>query len=308
MSDPTNPGEMYLAPAARRARLELPGARTAELPAVDEHAVGSESGQEMIRGQIVRAAPSYAPHADRQVDIAYVLRASVASGYVASVELLTRTAHDYDFATDACVRKAGTDSQGHRYLEELSFEVKHTQSNTSLKDRARQLVRRGVRRVFAIHVRGDKSGGHERVKAGPVKEWSPDRQEWHELSEALDIEDRCLARPLNVRALLNAAEADRAVIQALAAKGDPTLAKLTADSYDRGRSDGYDRGRSDGYDRGRSDGLLQGLRRTVRELCELLAIELTPDRQGHIDSLDAEALERLCTDLKQNRCWGRDQE
>ncbi|MCG8418478.1 MAG: hypothetical protein MJE77_11100, partial [Proteobacteria bacterium] len=106
------------------------------------------------------------------------------------------------------------------------------------------------------------------------------------------IEDRCLARPLNVRALLNAAEADRAVIQALAAKGDPTLAKLTADSYDRGRS----------------DGLLQGLRRTVRELCELLAIELTPDRQGHIDSLDAEALERLCADLKQNRCWGRDQE
>ena len=83
--------------------------------------------REVIDGQIIQVSPANPSHADRTVDISYVLRANVAPNYVASTDLLTRISDENDFATDVCIRKAGTDAQGHRHLEELSFEVKYTQ-------------------------------------------------------------------------------------------------------------------------------------------------------------------------------------
>lgn len=312
---------MYLAPGAGPAnRLDLPGPRA--LPWPDEHVVEPETDQEMIDGQIIQVAPSMSPHADRQVDIAYVIRAHVASGYVASAELLTRVSDDDDFATDACIRRRGRDARGHRYLEEISFEVKHTQSESDLKKRARYLIGRGVRRVFAVYVRVDKAGDDEQVKAGPVKEWWPgetgDQGDWKALDEESYIKDRCLHRPIKVRSLLDAVEADNAVYDALVAKNNPRLREREAeiqarsygegksDGYEAGKSDGYEAGKSNGYEAGKSDGYEQGLRVTVRDLCEAFAIELTPERRSRIDSLGIEDLHALRIALKQHRRWHDD--
>jgi hypothetical protein len=57
------------------------------------------------------------------------------------------------------------------------------------------------------------------------------------LEPDLRIEDPCLARPLPVRALLDATEADVAVVEALAAKGNPALQKWSADAEARGKAD-----------------------------------------------------------------------
>ena len=153
------------------------------------------------------------------------LNATVELNYVASSELLTRVSDDNDFATDVCIRKAGKDAQGHRYLEELSFEIKHTQSESDIKKRARYLTRRGVRRVFAVYVRVKKQDGEEQVIAGPIKEWSPAKDDWNELADNAVIEDRCLRRPVAVRALFDAFEADNAVALALIDKKNPVLLK-----------------------------------------------------------------------------------
>ena len=67
-----------------------PALRT-EFPPPDEQVVEPETYQEMIDDQIIQVAPSGPPHADRQFDIAYVLRANVADGYIGSTELLTTT-------------------------------------------------------------------------------------------------------------------------------------------------------------------------------------------------------------------------
>ena len=273
---------MYLAPGAGPAnRLDLPGPRA--LPWPDEHVVEPETDQEMIDGQIIQVAPSMSPHADRQVDIGYVLRANAAPDYVVSAELLTRVSGDSDFATDVCIRKKGVDARGHRYLEELSFEVKYTQSQASLDRRARYLIRRGVRRVFAVHVRVDRSGSSERVIAGPVVEWSVSGECWTGLAADDKLQDRCLRQPIEIRALLDAVEADNAVARALVAKGNALLLNLKTDGYQEGQSD--------------------GLRQAVRDLCEALAIELTPERLASIDSADVEDLDALRRHLLQHRRW-----
>ena len=136
----------------------------------------------MVDGWVMRVSPAAPPHADRQVAIGYVLNATVAPDYVASSELLTRVSEDSDFATDVCIRKADEDAEGHRHLEELSFEIKHTQSESDIKKRARYLTRRGVRRVLAVYVRVKERDGEEQVIAGPVKEWSVEKDDWNELA------------------------------------------------------------------------------------------------------------------------------
>ncbi len=225
MEDPNQPIHFYHAPGEGSVRrMEFPAAE--RFPPPDEHVVEPETDQEMIDGQIMRALPADPPHADRQVAIGYVLNATVAPDYVASSELLTRVSEDSDFATDVCIRKAGKDADGHRHLEELSFEIKHTQSESDIRKRARYLTRRGVRRVFAVYVRVKKQDGEEQVIAGPIKEWSIEKDDWIVLAEDAKIEDRCLCRPVAVRALLDAFEADNAVAHALIDKKNPVLTEL----------------------------------------------------------------------------------
>ena len=80
------------------------------------------------------------------------------------------------------------------------------------------MQRRGVRRVFAIFVKGEQQ----------VCEWSPASESWRPLAAGAQIEDPCLVAPLAVAALLDAAAADNAVVEALAAKGNPALRRREA--------------------------------------------------------------------------------
>ena len=289
---------MFLAPGVSGyASMVLPGANQPHWPPVDEHAVEPETREEMIDGRIVHAAPAGPPHGDRHFDLDFVLRASVAPGYVGSTDMLTRTSDRWNFAADASIRKQGIDpATGHRYLEELAFEVKHTQRMSDLTARARQLVDRGVRRVFVICVRGQeeqsqeqrKQGkGKERIEAGPVMEWDAASGGWIELDADGYIEDPCLCHPIRVRALLDATEADNAVVRALEARGNPLLKKMQEDAEQQGRA--------------------QGLREALVTLCRGFAIELTPERRAHIDALvdalDAAGLQALLDRIAVHHRW-----
>jgi hypothetical protein len=201
------------------APMHLPG-RT-PFPNVDDHLVQPEiTRDEMIGGRRIVAHPAKEPHADQHSDLDYVLHAHAASGYRSSSDLLTRHDFDSDFASDACVRKEGLDPEtGRRYLEEIAFEVVSEQNEQVVSEKAPRMYRRGVRRIFAIF-----------VKAGQVCEWSPESRSWSPMDPGSRIEDPCLAIPLEVAALLDAAAADHAVIEALAAKGNPAIRQRDAKS------------------------------------------------------------------------------
>ncbi|MFT3768014.1 MAG: Uma2 family endonuclease [Minicystis sp.] len=241
--DPKRSYGMLLAPPADGSMsARLPGRST--VPSLDDHVVKPEvTRDEVIRGRRVVAMPALPPHADRQHKLNYVIGAHVDPGYVGSTELLTRASAGSDFATDVSIRKAGTDpATGARYLEELSFEVVNEQTLRDVTEKAEELTARGVRRVFAVF-----------VKTGKVSFWSPEKGAWQDLDLDATIEDRCLSRPLRVRALLDAAEADDAVARALAEKHNPVIEALRAERFAEGKDAGF----AAGKDAGRAEGVLQ---------------------------------------------------
>jgi hypothetical protein len=157
--------------------------------------VEPETRWEVVQGSRVQASPARPPHADRHFTIDYVLGAHLAPGSVGATDLLTRWSSADDYATDTSVRRAGLDeATGERHLEEMAFEVAYAQRRAELEVRARLLSRRGVRRVFAVF-----------VKEGTVEEWSRDAEAWQALAPGGIIADACLAEPITVRALLDAA-------------------------------------------------------------------------------------------------------
>jgi hypothetical protein len=219
------PSYSLKAPGRSGSSLHLPG--RGSFPPVDEHLVEPEvTRDEIIGGRRMVALPAREPHADQHGELQYVLRAHVASGYLASVDLLTRFDVKSDFASDACVRKAGTDPQTDaRYLEEIAFEVVSEQRQQDASEKASEMHRRGVRRIFAIF-----------IKDGQVREWAPGGT-WQILDPTSSIEDPCLAKPMVVAALLDAAVADDAVAEALAAKGNRVIRKLETAARSEGRAE-----------------------------------------------------------------------
>jgi hypothetical protein len=303
---------VYLAPGASTAShaLQLPGAmQRADFPAVpvvDDRAVEPETGTEMIRGQVRKALPAEPPHADRQCDIAYVIRSDVAPGYAASTELLTRVDDEADFATDACIRKIGRDpATGSRYLEEISFEVKHKQSSADITARARQLIRRGVRRVFAIHVREDESVLH----AGPVREWLASEDCWLELHPEAEIVDRCLVHPVKVQALLDATEANNQVARALLAQDNPVLAEARRKALEvQKRALAEDtrkalEARDAEHARALEARDAEHARQTILDLCDVLAIAVTTERRTLLDAMASKELDALRSAIIVQRRW-----
>jgi hypothetical protein len=189
---------------------------------VSDYAVEPETGQEMLDGEVREALPAGPKHSRQHAQVDFVLGAYVAPGYGTDTDLLTRQASGFNFASDTSVRKNGIDpATGDRYLEELAFEVKATQSAESLEQRARVMAERGVRRVFAIPVYADDAGLE--IIAGPFAEWMPSEGRWRTYRDDELITDPCLFTPLPVRALLEAAEADDAVVRALLHKGNSVL-------------------------------------------------------------------------------------
>jgi hypothetical protein len=269
------PAYSLKAPGASGHSLHLPG--RGPFPPVDERLVEPEvTRDEIIGGRRVVAFPAEAPHADQQGELQYVVRAHVAPGYLAAVELLTR--HDFasDFASDVCVRRAGVDPQtGTRYLEEMAFEVVSEQKERDVSEKVPRMHRRGVRRIFAIFVKSQK-----------ICEWSPESQgSWQPLAPDSRIEDACLAIPLAVAALLDAAAADDAVIEALAAKGNPALRKREAAA----RSEGEAKGEA----KGKAEGRAEGIAAAILTVLEARGIAVSPaQRQEILHSADLDRLDR----------------
>ncbi|HSK78558.1 MAG TPA: hypothetical protein VLQ45_19040, partial [Thermoanaerobaculia bacterium] len=185
------------------------------------------------------------------------------------VELLTRHDQDSDFATDVCVFKDGLDPvTGHRYLEEIAFEVISEQSERLVKEKALRMHRRGVRRIFTIW-----------VKSHRVCEWSPENQTWRPLEAIAQIEDPCLVTPLAVAALLDAAVADNAVVQALAAKGNPEIRRREAEAEARGRAEGT------------TEGEARGAAKSILKFLEARGVAVSPAQREEI--LSCRDLDRL---------------
>jgi hypothetical protein len=238
-------------------------------PPLEETLVEPETREEIVRGRRLQAMPALAPHADQHFTLDVVLGPHLTEGYVGSVDLLTRPAVGSNFATDTCVRRAGVDpATGQRYLEELSFEVVDEQSLADVSERAEDLVRRGVRRVFAIF-----------VKKGEIGEWSAAKREWALLGPADAIADPLLARPLHPKELLDLAEARNAAARAMLAQGNPVLVEA--------------------IDKGAAQGIAEG----IEAACDLLAIEITPERRARMRALDAAGLRALLAHLRTLRRW-----
>jgi hypothetical protein len=272
--DPKPPGgSILLAPAATATAgaLRLPPSR--EFPPVDDRLVEPESREQLVRGRRVVAMPANPPHGDHHFKLDYVIGAHLKEGYVGSTDLLTRSAPRSDFATDTCIRRKGIDPRTDtRYLEELAFEVVNEQSLRDISDQAEDLTARGVRRVVAIF-----------VKKGEVCEWSPKSGAWQKLDPEASFSDPTLARPLRVREMLDAAEADNAVARALLAKGNPVFLKAQEDS--------------------RAHGKAEGLRAAVRSLCRVLSIPLTAQREAEVGRMDAAELDALRERIERERRW-----
>ncbi len=234
MSQMENPRRVYSLKAPGHpgsgSSMRLPG--RGSFPGVDDHLVQPEvTRDEIIGGRRVIASPAQPPHATQQSDLDYVLRAHVASGYRTATHLLTRHDEESDFASDACVFKEGVDpTTGTRYLEEVAFEIVAEQNERNVTEKAVRMHRRGVRRIFAVFVKGQRVG-----------EWHPESQSWSPMATGAQIADPCLVTPLAVASLLDAAAADNAVAEALVAKGNPALRKRE----DAARAKGNEEGRAE---------------------------------------------------------------
>lgn len=226
---------VYLAPGAASgaSALRLPGERSS--PAVDDHLVKPEiTRDEVVRGVRMIASPASPPHGDQHHRLGYVVEAHLRPGYVGSTDLLTRWNKGSDFASDTSIRKAGVDpATGRRFLEEVAFEIVSTQSLAQAAIRAEDMAVRGVRRIFAIL-----------TKKGQVREWSQRLRAFQPVDPGSSIRDETLARPLPVKALLDAAVASREVVRALEAKGEPEIAAIKARGEARGRAEGEATGRA----------------------------------------------------------------
>ncbi|WP_437547502.1 DUF4351 domain-containing protein [Sorangium sp. So ce367] len=288
---------LLLAPAARGgAAVRFPPAepQRAHFPAVDEHLVAPEvTRDELIRGRKVVAAPALEPHAEQQVRLDFLIAPHLRPGYIGAADLITRVAEGSDFATDLSIRRAGTDpATGRRYLEELSFEIVNEQSMRDAREKAEDLVVRGVRRVFAIFVKRDE-----------VAEWSAAEGRFVPLAPDATIEDLCLVRPVPVRALLDGAAAEREVVRALERKGNSEIEAIKARerkaALDEGRRAGLDEGRRAGLDEGRRAGLDEGQRAVLLRQLRARFGEVPEARREQVFAASGERLaewaERILT-------------
>jgi hypothetical protein len=161
---------------------------------------------------------------------------------------LTRVNQGSNFATDVAVFMKGTDpATGVRYLEELSFEVVNEQSASDVRDKAEDLIRRGVRRVFAIF-----------IKKGQVAEWSRGKQDWEFLPANAVLTDNLFIRPISVGALLDAAVAEMEVAKALWQKENPVLKEIVEQSHNKGFDEGHNKGFDEGHNKGFDEGQKEG--------------------------------------------------
>ncbi len=289
-------GRMALAPGAatNAPNYAFPTQSTSEgqpspFPRVDDHIVQPEvSRDQVICGRKVVAMPANPPHADTQVQVDFVIMPHVREGYVASADLLTRVSDKSNFATDVGIRKEGIDPKTDaRYLEELSFEIVNEQSLSDVTDKARELMKRGVRRVFAIF-----------VKTGEISEWSKTKNEFVALPKDSVVEDPLFIRPLAAQALIDRALASAEVVRALDQQGNPEIAKIEQRGHEEGVKEGHKKGLDEGHKKGLDEALGMSRNMLVR-WARMRFGELPASILNRIHSADAQALTAWADKIEQ---------
>jgi Uma2 family endonuclease len=203
-------------------------------PDVDERLVMPETRFEIIDGEVVYVPPADEVQGTLHANLSAILKAYAAPDYSTAVDMLTRTSVKNDMAPDASVFPSERDTgTGGRRIEALAFEVVSTERLSHAGKKARALIRRGVRRVFAIDV--------ERSSA---LEWSRPTDAWEILPKNGAITDAVLVRPMSIAALIDVTLADDAVAEALIAKKNPVIAGALAEADKRGEARGLVKGRA----------------------------------------------------------------
>ncbi|WP_428268199.1 hypothetical protein [Haliangium sp.] len=242
--------------------------------------VEPETNQEYFRGEVRECLPAKATHSMQHSNVVGVLWAYAKPEYTVDIDLLTRLDEDNNFASDACLRRRDIDpATDDRYLEEVAFEIKATQRPGDLRTRARLMAQRGVRRVFAIAVKGDKAGGN--LVAGPLLEWQPERDDWKTWGEDERLEDPCLSRPLPVGALLDAVQAEKAIVNAVIVSDHPDMVKHDEEVLQQG------------IDLGTRKGEDIGMRKALLRLMHARGLTAGETARARIDACtDADVLNR----------------
>jgi hypothetical protein len=231
---------------------------------VDERIVQPESRAEILNNRLLFSPPADEPHGREHFTLVWLLGAHLARGYLGAVDMLTRTSKRSDFAPDASIYPEERDPiTGGRKLEEVAFEIVSEQSLDVASRKARELSRRGVRRLFCIS-----------LKQQQVLEWSAGARGWQALRSDEVIEDRCLVRPLPVRTLLDTAATDDAVARALLAKETPAITQALLESKLQGQREG------------RREGLVDGVRRTVITILAARGVQLDDTARARIMACD----------------------
>jgi Uma2 family endonuclease len=200
--------------------------RASSPPAPDDRLVAPETRYELEDGRLSYVPPSDEPHGTRHAALIALLAAHAHSDYQVACDMLTRLTEQDDQAPDASVFPRERDAQtGGRQLEELAFEVVSTSRLSRAALKAEKLVRRGVRRVFAVDVVRER-----------VLEWAPELGTWSPLSDTAVIDDVTLAVPLPIAALVRVSHADDTTARALLAKDNSVLHAALEEREARGEA------------------------------------------------------------------------
>lgn len=187
-----------------------------------------DANEEVVDGVRVEVMGALPPHAIQHGEAAHLLRGCLAPGYLCAVDMLTRLDEDNDRAPDVSVfPEAPDECTGERALEEIAFEVRHTESLAHVSKKARAFIERGVRRFFYLRL-SDRS----------LFEWDRVRDDWTRLPEDTEIRDRCFRVPLPVKAFTSRVVADNAVANALLAARNPVLTEALRKRQSEGRDEG----------------------------------------------------------------------
>lgn len=173
---------------------------------------------EILDGELLYVSPADGPHGATHSRLCALLEAHTARRFRCASDMLTRTSATSDFAPDASVfPRAADPKSGGRQLDELSFEIEakgRLGRQAVVTRKARALVGRGVRRVFAID-----------LKRSRVLEWSSNTNGWTILRDDAAIDDRAFVTPLPIADLVSEASSDDAVARALVAKKNRVIAE-----------------------------------------------------------------------------------
>lgn len=84
----------------------------------------------------------------------------------------------------------------------------------------------------------------------------------------------------------------------------PRLGEALAPSrWAEGKAEGKSEGKLEGFAEGHKLGRAEGLRQTIHDLCEVLDIELSADREARLHGVSDAELISLCERLKRERRW-----